>query len=75
MTATNRLMQTASTASTAFERHLARLIEENIETLREEIAAGQLETMERYKFTSGRIAGLRLAMDHFSEANRLVNQR
>lgn len=57
-----------------FEKELQRLILEEVERLKDVVAAGSLESHSDYKFITGRIHGLRTTLDYISEANSNVER-
>lgn len=63
------------THNSAFERLLTAEIEAQIEELKEEIAAGNAVDHANYRFLAGRIAGLRMAMNHFEDVNKKLDER
>lgn len=65
----------ALTTVQAYQRELEKLIEIEIERLIEPMANGFLETHEEYKKSSGRIAGLRAALDLMQEADRILSEK
>ena len=52
------------TVSQLFERELRRLIDVEIERLKENMSFGMVEDFDEYRFISGKIAGLRLAIEY-----------
>lgn len=54
---------------------LRRLIEESIEALRDEIAAGMLTDMQEYKKLAGQIIGLRTTLALIEEALSNIAKR
>lgn len=54
---------------------LRRLIEENVEALRDQIAAGMLNDMLEYKKLTGQIVGLRTALALIEEARENIAKR
>lgn len=65
----------------AFTRHdlytdtLRGLIEEEVERLKEEMAAGLLMNYEDYRSTASKIIGLRRSLEYMDEAEALTNKR
>jgi hypothetical protein len=57
-----------------YEHELKSLIEEEVENLKEKLAAGLIQSDE-YKHYTGRIAGLRAALDLMDEAERVCNHK
>lgn len=62
------------TLNTLFERELTKLVQEDIETLREQIAAGLL-SHEDYKFRCGQISGLQCILKLCETANENLSKR
>lgn len=56
-----------------FEHELKRLIEIEIERLRENMSWGQVKDFEEYRHTAGKIAGLRLAIEYMAEADAICS--
>lgn len=54
---------------------LRRLIEETVETLRDEITAGMLTDMQDYKKLTGQIIGLRTSLALIEEAMSNISKR
>jgi hypothetical protein len=52
-------------------REFSKLIANRIAALSDDLAAGRLETMDQYKSITGRIAGLREAIELIDEANSI----
>lgn len=65
----------ALTTVQAYQRELERLIAIEIERLIEPMANGFLETYDDYKSFSGKIAGLRSALDLIHEADRILSEK
>lgn len=63
------------TINTAFERLLTELINAQIEELSDQMSRGLAPNFDEYRFLAGRIAGLRMALDHFDEVNKTINDR
>lgn len=63
----------AFTRSHLFESELLRLIEIEIERLKQDMSFGMISDHEEYRFVSGKIAGLRLAVDYMAEAEAICN--
>lgn len=53
------------TASTVIEHHLKKLIEEEIERLRDNLEAGPYEDHGQFKYVQGNIAALRQVLKEF----------
>lgn len=62
------------TLDTAFERALTKVIDEEIENLRENVSAGQM-TPEDYKFQCGKLAGMRQVIGYFDIVNKQLSER
>lgn len=58
-----------------FEVELHKLIEQEIERLTGEMSLGLLKTYEDYKSATGKIGGLRAALDMIDEARSITNQK
>ena len=58
-----------------FEAELKKLIEEEIDRLKDEMSGGLLKTYEDYKAVTGKIAGLRQSIDYMEEASSNVSKR
>lgn len=65
----------AFTRADLFEKEFRRLLEEEIARLSEEIALGLLKSYEEYKFSTGKIVGLRLTLDYLDEASSIVSKK
>jgi len=63
------------TRSHLFEHELKTLLEEEIERLKEALSHGAVTTIEEYKLSVGKIAGLRTALDYMDEANSICNRK
>jgi hypothetical protein len=51
------------------------LIQQEIEELKNTIAAGSLESFEQYKYMCGKIAALRSSLDAVSEAEKIAESK
>ena len=58
-----------------WKQELQRLVEEEIERLKDELASGVLKTLEEYRHVSGKIIGLRQSLDYIDEASSAVEKR
>jgi len=56
-----------------FEYELKRLIDIEIERLKENMSLGQLSHHEEYRHIAGKIAGLRAAIEYMAEADAICN--
>lgn len=56
-----------------FEHELKRLIEIEIERLKENMSLGLISDHEEYRQVAGKIAGLRLAIEYMAEADAICN--
>lgn len=65
----------ALTTVQAYQRELEKLIAIEIERLIEPMANGFLESYDDYKSISGKIAGLRAAIDLMQEADRVFAEK
>lgn len=65
----------AFTYHNMYEHELQALLKEEIERLKEILAAGLLENHFEYKHTAGRIGGLRTALEFMDEAARICNHK
>lgn len=63
------------TVSQLFERELRRLIEVEIERLKENLSYGSLEDFNEYRYISGKIAGLRTAIEYMDDADSNIHGR
>ena len=63
------------TVSQLFERELRRLIEVEIERLKENLSYGSLEDFNEYRYISGKIAGLRTAVEYMDDADSNIHGR
>lgn len=52
-----------------------KLIEDEISRLAVEMSFGQIKSFEDYKFTAGKIAGLRSCLDYIEEAAASVDKK
>lgn len=59
------------TRSHMLAHELERLIEIEIERLKDNLAMGFIENIGEYKHATGKIAGLRAAIDFLAEANAI----
>jgi hypothetical protein len=58
-----------------YRAELEKLLNEEIERLMESISFGHLENFAEYKFSAGKVAGLRLAQDYLLEAEQIYKER
>lgn len=58
-----------------YRAELEKLLNEEIDRLKENISLGHMENFAEYKFSAGRIAGLRLAQEYLLEAERIYKER
>ena len=65
----------AVTWTDVFEHELAKLLEEKIDGLKDDLSRGNLETHADYMKMTGKIAGLRAAIEGIDEAHRLVDKK
>ena len=56
-----------------FEHELKRLIDVEIERLKENMSLGLISDHEEYRSNAGKIAGLRLAIEYMAEADAICN--
>lgn len=63
----------AYTRTHMFEHELKRLIEIEIERLKDNMSQGLIAEYEEYRHVAGRIAGLRLAIEYMAEADAICN--
>ena len=63
----------AFTRSHLFESELLRLIEIEIERLKQDMSFGMISNHEEYRHVAGKIAGLRMAVDYMAEAEAICN--
>ena len=61
------------TSSDRFKFELKKLIDAEIERLKEVISSGNCNSHEEYKSLSGKIQGLRMVFDLIDEANAIVD--
>lgn len=57
-----------------FQRELVRLIEEEVERLKDMLSMGNVGAFDEYRLVVGKIAGLRTALDYMAEANSNVER-
>lgn len=62
------------TTKDRFESRLAATLEQEVESLKSNMANGHLESHADYKFIAGRIAGLRAALDMIGEVNAAIER-
>ena len=55
------------------ERELRNLIDIEIERLKENMSLGLISNHEEYRTVTGKIAGLRLAIEYMAEADAICN--
>jgi hypothetical protein len=58
-----------------FEAELIKLIEDEMDRVKEETSLGLLKTYEEYKSATGKIQGLRAALDMIDQARSITNQK
>lgn len=58
-----------------YVRELEKLLNDEIERLKEEISFGHVESHSEYKNQTGKIAGLRAALDYLAEADRISKEK
>ena len=63
----------AFTRTHMFEHELRRLIDVEIERLKENMSLGLISDHEEYRSNAGKIAGLRLAIEYMAEADAICN--
>ena len=63
----------AFTKTHMFERELIRLIEIEIERLKDNMSHGLISDHNEYRHVAGKIAGLRLALEYMQEADAICN--
>lgn len=63
------------TLDTKFAQVAAQMIAERVDGISEEIASGQLQDYAAYLRHTGRIAGLREAIEIFEEAEKQLKER
>ena len=56
-----------------FEHELRRLIDVEIDRLKENMSLGLISDHEEYRSNAGKIAGLRLAIEYMAEADAICN--
>lgn len=56
-----------------FEHEFKRLIEIEIERLKENMSLGLIKDHEEYRLVAGKIAGLRLAVEYMAEAEAICD--
>lgn len=64
----------AVTHASFYQHELAKLIEAEIEILKQNLSSGSSQSFEEYKYQVGRIAGLRAAIDLMSDAEKICNR-
>ena len=60
---------------TVFIQELEQLIEGEIDRLKDDMSAGLLKTHEEYKSLTGKISGLRAALEYMDEASSIVAKK
>ena len=65
----------ALTTVQAYQRELENIIAIEIERLMELISNGHLQSYEEYKGLTGRLAGLRSAIELIAEADRIYSEK
>lgn len=65
----------AQTYATFYEHELKKLIEIEIETMKQNMSFGTVSSFEDYRHACGKVAGLRLAIELMAEAEKICNQR
>jgi hypothetical protein len=61
------------TRSHMFAHELERLIEIEVERMKDNLALGFLEDFNEYRFVAGKVAGLRTAIDLMAEASAICD--
>jgi hypothetical protein len=56
-----------------FAHELERLIEIEVERMKDNLALGFLEDFNEYRFVAGKVAGLRTAIDLMAEASAICD--
>lgn len=64
---------TIYTRSHMFAQELERLVEIEIERMKDNVALGFIENFSDYKFVTGKIAGLRTVIDLMAEASAICD--
>jgi hypothetical protein len=62
------------TTADKFRREMDNLLTDEIERLKESISLGFLDNYEQYRHITGKIAGLRAAIDLMKEAEKICNE-
>lgn len=62
------------TTADKFRREMDNLLTDEIERLKESISLGFLDNYEQYRHITGKIAGLRAAIDFMKEAEKICNE-
>lgn len=62
------------TTADKYRYELEKLLIEEVERLKDGLSLGFLDNYEQYKHMTGRIAGLRAAIDFLKEAESICNQ-
>lgn len=65
----------AQTYAAFYEHELKKLIEIEIESMKQNMSFGTAPSFEDYRHACGKIAGLRLAIELMAEADKICSQR
>ena len=65
----------ALTYAAFYEHELKKLIEIEIENMKQNMSYGTVSSFEDYRHACGKIAGLRVAIELMAEAEKICNQR
>jgi len=65
----------AQTYASFYEHELRKLIEIEIENVKQNMSFGSIQSFEDYRHACGKIAGLRLAIELMAEAEKICSQR
>ena len=57
-----------------FQKELIKLVDEEIERLKDVLSGGHVNALDEYKFVAGKIAGLRTALEYVAEANSNIER-
>ena len=63
------------TINTQFEAEARKLIKARMEELSDNLALGRVMDFTAYKHETGKIAGLRLALEQFDQVNTILSKR
>lgn len=58
-----------------YRQQLEILLNDEVERLSDNMSLGNIESFSEYKYSAGKIAGLRLALEYLVEADRMYREK